>query len=203
MSLAQRTGLLNWLLEHKDLARPLFIATPSMVLPRRLMTAHEPAAALMSDAWDGYPASLHCLLATLCHHEIRNVVLLSGDEHFSCHARIVLRDMTGHCVVVHSIHSSALYAPYPFANGVQQLLAGDETFQFDAPGVVQGGSFSCQVKTTFAPLGDGFATVQLTQCEGDWWLRLQYHGAEGLKADGTASLNLQALNEDSSVHPGA
>ena len=184
MNRHQRAALGVWLQQHKGCGRPLFIATSSMVLPRRLLTAHEPHAALMSDAWDGYPASLHCLLGTLCHHEIHNVVLLSGDEHLSCHARITLRDTNGHQVVVHSVHSSALYAPYPFANGVAALLADEETFQFDAPAVAAGVRFSCQVHTEFAPPGDGFTTLKVTQDNGDWWLRLRYHGATGVKTGG-------------------
>ena len=115
---------------------------------------------------------------------IRNVVLLSGDEHLSCHARITLRDTQGHQVMVHSVHSSALYAPYPFANGVAALLADAETFQFDAPAVAPDVRFSCQVHTVFAPPGDGFTTLKVTQDNGGWWLRLRYHGAAGVKADG-------------------
>ena len=119
---------------------------------------------------------------------IHNVVLLSGDEHLSCHARITLRDTQGHQVLVHSIHSSALYAPYPFANGVAALLADEETFQFDAPAVASGVRFSCQVHTEFAPPGDGFTTLKVTQDNGDWWLRLRYHGATGVKTGGEPAL---------------
>ena len=86
-----------------------------MPLPRHLF-ATDPttaASALRSDGWEGYPHSLNELLAFIAEQRIRNVVSLSGDAHLSCVATATSQGEDGPPLVVYSIHSSALYAPFP------------------------------------------------------------------------------------------
>jgi hypothetical protein len=56
-------------------------------------------------------------------------------------------------VKIVSVHSSGLYAPYPFANGHPDEMAQDDSFSLPSVQVA-----AC---TRFAPLGDGFARLQV------------------------------------------
>ncbi len=145
---------------------PRLFVSGSMVLPRRLEVRDgSRAAALRSDAWDGYPASLHRLLAGVYNRGIDDIVFLSGDEHISSVARIAVR-RTGvdKIVVAHSIHSSALYAPYPFANGTENDFAGTEEFCF----LHDGREYVCSVGTWYPAAGDGFAIVTIAKEPQGW-----------------------------------
>ena len=81
MSRTQFDRLLGWL-DKQDPDLPKFIATPSLLLPRhrRAVQNGHPSSALRSDSWDGYPHSLHRLLAHIADQRIKNVIFLSGDE---------------------------------------------------------------------------------------------------------------------------
>lgn len=159
-----------------------FVASPAIFLPRRLASATHPDAALHSDAWDGYPASLQKLLACVCDEARGPVVFLSGDEHLSCVATIEIcrRDQPESMVVAHSIHSSALYAPYPFANGLQENFARTETFEFnqvDAAGVIV--RYTCHVETWFPEPADSVAVIALrARGEGGYRLEVDFHAGE-------------------------
>ena len=61
--------------------------TPSALLPRHLAAAQDPACALHSDSWEGYPYSQHELLKFACDNEVEALVFLSGDEHISSFTR--------------------------------------------------------------------------------------------------------------------
>ena len=168
---------------------PLFIAMPSVVLPRRVSTEEDsPASALMSDAWDGFPSSLHRLLALLHTAQARYVVFLSGDEHLRFLSNITIARIGPHGheepVTVHSLHSSGLYAPYPFANGEEALLRGGDEFTFQFPMQV-GNRYHCRVRTSFEPLGDGFAIAHTEpwpsadDAHPGWRLQVTFCGASG------------------------
>ncbi|MES2019588.1 MAG: alkaline phosphatase D family protein [Pseudomonadota bacterium] len=175
MSERQFGALLHWLLaQHQDDPdRPKFIASPSILAPRRLRAIHGDVDAhcLRSDAWDGYPASMRRLLAHIAGHGMRNVVFLSGDEHISCVATLLVAPPGGApAVAIRSIHSSALYAPYPFANSVPEDLADSgDAFSFADPAAVFAGQFGCSVTVEYAG-GDGFALVTAALHEGRWRL---------------------------------
>jgi hypothetical protein len=168
MSERQLEALLGWLSARKASEVPKFIACPALPLPRRRRaTQHgHPASALRSDAWDGYPASLGRLLAHIAAERVRNVVFLSGDEHLSLVARVTLRLRGGEPVVLQSVHSSALYAPFPFAGSSRDDLAAAETFRL--------GECSVEVRTRFAAPGDGFAVVRAFEEAGRWRARLRF-----------------------------
>lgn len=186
----QFKALRKWMKNKNETELPMFVTTASAVLPRHLAVAQDPACALHSDAWDGYPKSMHDLLAYVCDHEIKGLVFLSGDEHISnwVHASVTNLD-TGACCTFHSVHSSALYAPYPFANSVKEDFARNETFKFPDS---KDGPYCCEVRTVFAPEGDGFAllTALPPNDVDDWKLKVVFHDAHGPKNGGEHTLNL-------------
>jgi hypothetical protein len=168
----QSTALATWMAGTGDAPRdrPAFVVSPSMLLPRRRSSLGSPRAALRSDAWDGYPGSLHQLLVQLWQAGRSNLVFLSGDEHLSCvvKATVTKEDGTGRAVTLHSVHSSGLYSPYPFANSVPALFALPDEWTFDDP-QSPGQRYRCVVEPCgldatgqpWAP-GDGFALLALT-----------------------------------------
>jgi phosphodiesterase/alkaline phosphatase D-like protein len=155
--------LIEWLDKHHESVpnEPKFIACPALPLPRHLRSIGDAAAALRSDGWDGYPRSLHRLLGHIAINDIENVVFLSGDEHLSLVARATLKaEGKNKAVTVHSIHSSAMYAPFPFANGDPADFKSRDRFIFTADGL----TCTCEViETEFAPHADGFAVVSMAE----------------------------------------
>jgi hypothetical protein len=177
---AQRNRLERWLLQHRDEVK--FIATPSLLLPRRRETASSLRDAARSDSWDGYPASLSWLLQLICEQKIRHTVFLSGDEHHSMSSEIWLGpEATGagegtaaaDRVKLVSVHASALYAPFPFANGRMQDLQADELKPASTYGV------RCEVRTRPAAAGDGYACIQREDRAGVPGLKVSFHQAAG------------------------
>ena len=168
---AQRLKLGDWLIAHRD--APKFVVTPSLLLPRWRLVAESPANGSRSDAWDGYPATLEWLFMLLVEKDIKRTVFLSGDEHHSLFATIDLRRRGARAAPLRvvSIHSSALYAPFPFANGRPQDLVPDESLGI--------GQVDADVHTTFAPPGDGYARIELDPVTGPQRLTLSFGKACG------------------------
>lgn len=183
MGTDQEQALASHLRAAHDAGLPFkFIATSSMVLPRRLATRDACTDAypgsIESDAWDGYPASLHALLGHIVDHEIDNVVFMSGDEHIGMVTRITLRKDTPGAKPLSavSIHAGALYAPYPFANATEFDFAETDSFSFPCTG----GTATCDVHTWFPGLGDSFCVVNVTTtAQGQPALGVAYHSADG------------------------
>jgi hypothetical protein len=179
MSIAQVGALTRWL--RADRSRPRFVVSSSMLLPRRRTSLRGAPAAIRSDAWDGYPGSLHALLAMVCREQISNVVFLSGDEHLSCVARIDVSDLSdSKSVRLHSIHSSALYAPFPFANTIEEELAGEEAWCFSDPANPDR-RYRCEVKVVQWAPGDGFACLTVDKSDsGAWTLAVEFDRESGI-----------------------
>ena len=186
---AQRKAML-WALCSQQALQPgqiKFVATSSMLLPRRLSTAqaeqahaqavlagracgpYSHASALRSDAWCGYPGSLHELLASLVDLQLQHCVFLSGDEHIGCVAEATVQRLDadgqaqGQAITLRSVHTGALYAPFPFANSVAEDFAERETFHFD----VDDRHYSCTVQARFPSRGDGFVEVAVHRPPGN------------------------------------
>ena len=101
----------------------------------------------------------------------------------------------GDPVVFHSVHSSPLFAPFPFANSVREDLVANEEFDFhpardrgggvaddndgggDAPG--GGRELRCRVETRFAAAGDGFAILRVYGKPGAWKMQCDFDRAGG------------------------
>jgi cholesterol oxidase len=187
MGKQQFCRLTTWLLAQHEAypEAPKFLATPSIVAPGRVGPARggdgpegdlNIACCLRYDSWAGYPSSLQALLMCITDARIQNVVLLSGDEHISCDSHISVKAGDGAPVQIRAIHSSALYAPYPFANSCLSDMADEVySFGFDAPD----GSkrhYSCEVRTRYAP-GEGCAIITATQERQVWKVDCEFDRA--------------------------
>jgi hypothetical protein len=157
----QWAALRAFLLAHRD--QVSFVASPAMLLPRTLGLDREASLALSCDGWDGFPASMHALLALLCECELNRVVFLSGDAHTSFVVRATVK-RDGRRATFWSVHSSGLYCPYPFANDLIENYACHETFAFtsaDPTGRAKELEYTCTVDCVDGVPGDGFATLAL------------------------------------------
>jgi hypothetical protein len=158
---------------------PKFVVSSSMLLPRHRRAIQNDArlaadnvSALHSDGWDGYPATLAEVLGFIAKNGLQQVVFLSGDEHRGCIASIELRDSGGTVLArVHSIHTAAMYAPFPFANSPDEdIVAPSESFD-----VVFGGTtYTCVVNARRPPAGDGPTFLRVRNASGTWWLDYEY-----------------------------
>ena len=160
-----------WLLKHPHALK--FVATPSVLLARSRHTADHEMAFERSDAWDGFPQSVQQLIEFLYFNRITNTVFLSGDEHQSFHSEATVTSADdSHRLKIVSVHSSALYAPFPFANG-----RPTDFLEHDAYRV---GSCDLQVTTTLAPPGDGYAVIEVPAGQQPLHaINLQYLKAQG------------------------
>ena len=182
MGPAQALALKQWIKTIANLDTPSFIVSPSILLPRLLCTQDRPPMALHADSWCGYPKSLYNVLASAYCANARRLVFLSGDEHLSCLARIEVScsEEPGRVVTLHSIHSSALYAPFPFANAIEQDFAGSDKIEFTH--TCDDGAerhFRCVVSTYFSAVGDGFALIRMSKESGEWCGNVKFDGQKG------------------------
>lgn len=167
MSRAQFDALLAWLdplpQESGSTAYRRVVITPSILLPRRLASSEHPAGALRSDAWDGYPGALHALLAALAERPRLKGLFLSGDEHLPCvlRAEVARADGSAAPAELLSVHTGALYAPYPFANSRPEDFSDERSFGFRAEHAGAVRDYVCRIRSCWFPLeqGDGFTTL--------------------------------------------
>jgi len=153
------------------------IVSPAILLPRRLATSEQRPAAWRSDAWDGFPASFHALLAALAEKPRLRALFLSGDEHMPClvRARVQRADRSLQAAELLSVHAGAMYAPYPFANSRPEDFSDEPKFIFRSGGR----RYICrieQVRYVEGP-GDGFVGIEFN-AGGEPW-RIDWHRADG------------------------
>jgi len=125
---AQMVKLRDWMsaLAEKEKDTPDVYVTPkiimsgSMLLPR-LRTSAERwdkdssyASCLHSDGWDGYPKTMHDVLAHIANIGLRKVIFVSGDAHIPCVCDIKIHSDDDPNVNILSVHGSGLNAPMPF-----------------------------------------------------------------------------------------
>ena len=131
----QLDRLLDWLsAQQRDRGNaPKFLVTSSVFAPspiderlgdeyfeepakRRLLANHEQREA--SDSWPAYPRTRQALLQHIFDHRIQNVVFLSGDVHCANIAELRFETDAGDAdLIAYDVTSSALYWPFPFADG--------------------------------------------------------------------------------------
>src|SRR6185369_919133 len=177
----QSIELDKWLADRK-VRGPRFVVSAQMVLPLRLeLRSATAASCIRSDAWDGYPKSLLRLLAGIYKRGTDDVVFLSGDEHLSNVATIEISKLgvPGKVVVAHSVHSSAMYAPYPFANAIEEDFATNDEFDF----TYQDANYRCRVRTWFPSRGDGFAVLSVAAARRGWQVSVRFDREKQAAAD--------------------
>jgi hypothetical protein len=169
--------LKQWLLKSPG---PKFVVSPAMLLPRHRRATQRDSSldpsnlsALHSDGWDGYPNTLRDVLAYIAEKQIQGVVFLSGDEHRSCVATADICDTSGTLITrVHSIHTAAVYAPYPFANSFDEDIVPNEIIDI----VESGGTYHyrCVVKVVRPPAGDGMTFLSVRHDGATWQLDCEF-----------------------------
>jgi cholesterol oxidase len=177
------TELRTWLC-NQPADVPKFVVTPAMLLPRHRRAVqgvrqggglhHTNLSALHSDGWDGYPSSLQEVLGFIAAKNIKHVVFLSGDEHRGCVARIELFDAAGASrACLHSLHTTAAFAPFPFANSSPTDFVLRETIRFGFGRKL----YRCVVDAAVVDSGDGALLLRPHRERGIW--KLDYEYADG------------------------
>lgn len=171
--------LKQWL---EDSPVPKFVVSPAMLLPRHRRAVQRDSSldpsnrsALHSDSWDGYPDTLREVLAHIAEKKIEGVVFLSGDEHRGYVATAELRETSGALITrVHSIHTAAVYAPYPFANSLDEDIVPSETIHIVGSGAGGSYRYDCVVSVTLPPAGDGVTFLSVHHDGTAWQLDSEF-----------------------------
>jgi len=178
----QMKALKDWLDDTEE-SMPNFIVSPSMLVPRHRRAARwgDPASALHSDGWDGYPGCLEKLLSLVAENNAQNIVFLSGDEHLGCIATITIRKLDGGGEVVsektcYSIHTSGTYTPYPFANSIPEDWLPETGTAFTVNNI----DYDYTVSYTAYP-GEGFTYINVEKQDGKWHMTCEYSGGAALQ----------------------
>jgi phosphodiesterase/alkaline phosphatase D-like protein len=163
----QTTALEDWLLEAPG-GNLKVITSAAMLAPRNRRYLEDP---LYLDHWQGYPASLHRMLAFLCDEQRRNVVFLSGDLHMACSAQVsVTHQATGRTVRFDSFHAPALYSPFPFANESRWNLLWKDAFAFRHAGA----DYQCTIEAQPVDYGaNGIGLLEAGRADGGWSVGMQ------------------------------
>lgn len=156
---------------------PKFVLSPVMLLPRHRRAIQRDSSlswtnlsALHSDGWDGYPNTLREVLAYIADNRIEHVVFLSGDEHRACLAKVDLCGEDGAVTRLHSIHTAAMFAPYPFANGIDEEIVDSETIEIQS----DGRAYRCIVNATRPAPGDGPTFLRVRSAGSGWELDCEF-----------------------------
>jgi hypothetical protein len=184
MSDTQFTRLCGWLVDPELAHLPKFIMTASAVLPRRLVMRDPGHPRIRRLGW----ISNFALCSFRAYmRQIQGVVFLSGDEHLSSLVRASVR-CGGKQANFHSIHSSSLFAPFPFANGLEDDFIAQDFFSFQSKRHLQS-TYRCEANTAFFA-GDGFAVLAATEKSANWSLQIDFHSEAGLKPIGSQTILL-------------
>jgi cholesterol oxidase len=176
-------ALRDWLLAAPAEV-PKLIVSPAPILPRhrsalRARLAFDRCdagahAALNADGWDGYPQTLHALLALIASEPgVGPVVFLCGDAHLGLFVEAQV-EMQRWVASFHVVHTAGLNTPYRFANAAQADFCLDEAFEF----VHDGRPARCQVKTQVCT-SSGFTDVELRREHGRWHLHCRFDDENG------------------------
>lgn len=157
---------------------PKFVVTPIMLLPRHARAVQRDGrldsanlSAIHSDGWDGYPETMRQVLGFIAQEQIQNVVFLSGDEHRACVASAQLTDAANAVKArFHSVHTSAMYSPFPFANSHDEEFVDNETIEFTHAA----NNYRCIVNTVRPAKGDGATYFRVRQSGAQWLLDCEF-----------------------------
>ena len=133
--------LIRWLSKQHDAQGnvPKFIVSPSVFVPNSIRTAQgsrqdeqskkrSDRRKNASDSWPAFPNTRRRILDHIVANNIQNVVFLSGDIHCSCVATMHFKGSDqAKRLKAFAITSSALYWPFPFADGEPSGYVHDST----------------------------------------------------------------------------
>ena len=176
MSDGQHTALLGFLAAPAD--TPRIVASPSILChgTPAPCSGTRPVSALRSDAWDGYPRSLHEVLAFIAHERIRTS---SSCPATSTRMR---RPDRGRRRAINrrwsSIRCTARRCSRRSPSRTREPcdLVANDAFDFNAPSR-PGATYRCRVTTEFAPPGDGFAVLRFRREDSGWKMHCEFDRA--------------------------
>ena len=177
VSTRQLLAVQKWLLAHRDSPKVLCSGSVFGWAEHDLLAA--PERCQYADGWNGYPATWKRLVRFIVRHQIRHLVFLSGDYHFSGAATLTLSAEGGQPPVeAVSVVCSGWNASLPFANArpadfalgePTALPLSDGRAQVLARAVALGTDARQFTKVTLAPSGTG------------WHTRVEVFGEEGVR----------------------
>jgi cholesterol oxidase len=175
---AQMAALKEWLLESGDKPKVLCSGSVFGFVERDLLHAHDQNRCFDADSWCGYPATWRELVAFIVAHQIKNLIFLSGDYHFSGIAELVLTADGGLPPVrAVSVVCSGWNASLPFINAQPR----DFAMHVSAPYPHSDSAVSAQCHAT--PLSTAyrqFTKLTLTaQADNHWGLTARVYSSEG------------------------
>ena len=161
LSMEQLGELEGWL-RQVGTEKPCVITTSSLFLPR-----HFPIEApYIQDGMDGYPQTLEAVLDLVVEFKEHKLLFLSGDEHFPLLATVEVFDESDALVTkTFSLHTPALYAPFPFANGYPEQLVDDDTILFQDR---HGKEHTAKVSVKLLGRCQGFTHLSIQKTQSEW-----------------------------------
>lgn len=157
-----------------------------------------------SDSWPAYPQTRAAILSHIVRHGIQNVVFLTGDIHCSNIARLEFaRGSDDLGIFAYDITSSALYWPFPFADGDPNNYVHDsrkaqqfDGFPIDKETILHYRAWGFTQEDNFCRIDLDRSSHSLLVCYYDRKGRALDVGDEeggALAADGSAPANRLAL----------
>ncbi len=128
----QLNRLLDWLVRMQDERDnvPKFIVSSSVFVPNPVKARADSSKKRKeaSDSWPGFPTTRRVILDCIVENNIQNVIFASGDIHCSNLASMHFSGTAkAKKLKAFSITSSALYWPFPFADGDPSNYVHDST----------------------------------------------------------------------------
>jgi cholesterol oxidase len=176
ISATQMTALEQWLLQHRD--QPKVLCSGSVLGWVEHALVRAPQQGVSSDSWGGFPASWRRLVRFIVRHQIRHIIFLTGDYHFSGVAELTLHADAGlPPVQAQSVVCSGWNASLPFANGSPGDYVTDSNVEL--PGS-DGSARIVSHATTMGTALRQFSKLTVRQLtEGEWTLRVDVSGEGG------------------------
>jgi len=170
VSTEQWLAVRDWLLTHRD--QPKVLCSGSVFGWPENALLEAPARCVHADGWSGYPATWKRLVRFIVRHQIRHVIFLSGDYHFSGAASLSLSaDGDQPPVSAVSVVCSGWNASLPFAN------ARPADFALDRPTPLPLSDGHGHVVSSAGALGVGLRQFSLLTLAprgtGGWTLQVQ------------------------------
>ena len=125
MSEAQFEAIEQWMLSHKDVPKILCSGSVFGIFEEDVV--NDPSLCRSGDGWLAHPAAWRRMACFIAHHQIRNLIFLSGDLHLSAIAELQI-DAVGAPAPVRalSVACSGWNATLPFANRrARDIACGD------------------------------------------------------------------------------
>lgn len=125
----------QWLIESQTQIGdvPKFVVSSSLFAPNTVDSAKDDYGKFKDDAWAAFPTTRAQVLKAIVENNVQNVVFLTGDVHCSNCATITFERIDGSPLPIrmYDITSSALYWPFPFADGDPEEFIHDSRKESD------------------------------------------------------------------------